>query len=274
MIGVLFPGQGDQEVGMCEDILQDPLLWLAEDLSGYPLRSWMSMGPKEMLIKNSQIITFVTSIIRYKSFDCDDIVVGGLSVGELSALCIAGCYSFSEGLRLVMARQKAMEKCCHGESMAAVLGAEDYNVEKICQKNSIYPANYNYDGQLVISGNITPKVCEELLAIGAKKIVMLNVMGAFHSPFMNNAVIEFSNSIPQLHTPKCDVYQNINALPTRDVKTIKKNIIAQINNPVLWKQMIRNMITNGITTFIDLSERKTLSRILKKIDNTLTIKTF
>lgn len=274
MIGVLFPGQGDQEVGMCEDLLGDPLLRLAEDISGYPLRSWVSVGPQEMLVKNSQIITFVTSIIRYKSFNYDDIVVGGLSIGELSALCIAGCYSFEDGLRLVMARQKAMEKCCHGETMAAVLGTDDHNIERICQGKSIYPANYNYDGQLVISGNITQEVCEELLAVGAKKIIMLNVMGAFHSSFMNDAVVEFSNHIPQLHTPKCDVYQNVNALPTRDVNTIKKNIIAQINHPVLWKQMIHNMITNGITTFIDLSERKTLSRILKKIDNTLTVKTF
>jgi [acyl-carrier-protein] S-malonyltransferase len=201
-------------------------------------------------------------------------MVAGHSLGEFSALVANGCLSFEDGLRLVSKRAQAMQKACEMEpsTMAAVLMLEDEVVERICKETAgiVVPANYNCPGQLVISGGVDAVnlACEAMKAAGAKRALVLNVAGAFHSPFMAPAQQELEEAIHQtnFNTPKWPVYQNINAQPSTEPDTIKQNMINQLTGPVRWTQSIRNMVSDGATEFIEIGPGKVLQGLVKKID--------
>ena len=200
-------------------------------------------------------------------------MVAGHSLGEFSALVANRTLSFEDGLKLVAKRAQAMQRACeiNPSTMAAILGLEDAVVEEVCAgiDEVVVAANYNCPGQLVISGSMKgiEIACEKLKAAGAKRALPLQVGGAFHSPLMEPAREELAAAIDatNFNKPICPVYQNVNALPSTDVGTIKDNLNAQLTAPVRFAQSVRNMVKDGATAFIECGPGKVLQGLVKKI---------
>jgi [acyl-carrier-protein] S-malonyltransferase len=156
--------------------------------------------------------------------------------------------------------------------MAAVIGMEDADVERVLtllKEETVVPANYNCPGQLVISGTVrgVELACQKLTEAGAKKTVVLNVGGAFHSPLMQPAAEELANAIKATKFNKgaCPIYQNVTGQGVTDPEIIKKNLIAQLTSPVRWTQSVKNMIASGVTQFIEVGPGNVLQGLVKKV---------
>jgi [acyl-carrier-protein] S-malonyltransferase len=206
-------------------------------------------------------------------------MVAGHSLGEFSALVANRALSFEDGLLLVSKRARAMQKACEKEpsTMAAILGLEDAKVEEICAsiEEIVVPANYNSPGQLVISGSIKgiEIACEKMKAAGARRALPLKVGGAFHSPLMEPARIELADAIYStvFHTPVCPIYQNATARCVTDPQEIMENLVAQLTAPVLWTQIIRNMLSDGATLFTEVGPGSVLQGLILKIGKDVTV---
>ena len=282
MKAYLFPGQGAQFSGMGKELYKtskgNKLFKKANEILNFDISKIMFDGSKEDLKQTNvtQPAIFIHSVILSKllgsSFSPD--MVAGHSLGEFSALTAIGSISFEEGLTLVSTRAKAMQTACETEpgTMAAVLGLDDDLVEKICLDSPgiVVAANYNCPGQLVISGeiNAVEQACESLKNKGARRAIILPVGGAFHSPLMEPAKIELAKAINDISliSPSCPIYQNISSYPTNIPKEIKKNLISQLTAPVKWNSIIKNMISNGATKFIEVGPGNVLQGLCKKIE--------
>ena len=285
MKAFVFPGQGAQFVGMGKDLYENnpvakEMFDKANEILGFNITDLMFNGTDEDLrqTKVTQPAIFLHSVILAKTMgdDFNPDMVAGHSLGEFSALVAAGALSFEDGLRLVSARAQAMQKACEKtpSTMAAVLALPDAKVEELCAsvtEGVVVPANYNCPGQIVISGSIegVDAACAKMLEAGAKRALKLKVGGAFHSPLMEPARAELADAIAHtdFHAPKCPVYQNVNAEPQTDPKTIKKNLIAQLTAPVRWTQTIQNMIAAGADTFVEVGPGVVLQGLVKKISS-------
>ena len=285
MKAFVFPGQGAQFVGMGKDLYENnpvakEMFDKANEILGFNITDLMFNGTDEDLrqTKVTQPAIFLHSVILAKPMgdDFNPDMVAGHSLGEFSALVAAGALSFEDGLRLVSARAQAMQKACEKtpSTMAAVLALPDAKVEELCAsvtEGVVVPANYNCPGQIVISGSIegVDAACAKMLEAGAKRALKLKVGGAFHSPLMEPARAELADAIAHtdFHAPKCPVYQNVNAEPQTDPKTIKKNLIAQLTAPVRWTQTIQNMIAAGADTFVEVGPGAVLQGLVKKISS-------
>ena len=285
MKAFVFPGQGAQFVGMGKDLydnnpLAKELFEKANDILGYRITDIMFSGTDEELkqTKVTQPAVFLHSVISAlcmgDAFAPD--MVAGHSLGEFSALVAAGALDFEDGLKLVYARAMAMQKACEAapSTMAAIVGLDDATIEKVCAEiseegNIVVPANYNCPGQLVISGNVeaVKAACEKLKAAGAKRALVLPVGGAFHSPLMQPAKEELQAAIEatSFNTPKCPVYQNVDAQAHTDAGEIKANLIAQLTASVRWTQEVQNMIAAGATDFTECGPGKALQGMIGKI---------
>ncbi len=279
----VFPGQGAQFVGMGKDLFESnsyakELFLKANEILGYSITDIMFNGTDEDLrqTKVTQPAVFLHSVISAlvlgEGFKPE--MVAGHSLGEFSALVASGSLSFEDGLRLVYQRAMAMQKACEIEpsTMAAVLGLDDTKVEDICleiTEEIVVPANYNCPGQLVISGSIAgvTLACEKLKAAGAKRALMLQVGGAFHSPLMEPAKIDLAKAIEEtdFKNPICPIYQNYTAKQTSDPAEIKANLVAQLTAPVKWTQSVSNMFKDGATEFIECGPGNVLQGLCKKI---------
>lgn len=254
----------------------------ANEILGFRITDIMFAGTDEELkeTKVTQPAIFLHSVILANALgkNFNPLMVAGHSLGEFSALVAAGAMSFEDGLQLVAARANAMQKATEIQpsAMAAVLGLDDFTVEDICQRvdEVVVPANYNCPGQLVISGTVAgiDKACELLLAAGARRALKLNVGGAFHSPLMESARVELQTAIEatEIRTPRCPVYQNIDANPSLDPATIKQNLIAQLTGAVRWTQTVSNMIQDGATSFVEVGPGNVLQGLVKKINREAT----
>ncbi|MDP3437592.1 MAG: ACP S-malonyltransferase [Bacteroidales bacterium] len=281
MKAFVFPGQGAQFSGMGKDLynshpLAKEMFEKANEILGFRITDIMFEGGDEELKQTNvtQPAIFIHSVILSKcieNFNPD--MVAGHSLGEFSALVAAGAMNFEDGLRLVSARAQAMQKACKLEpsTMAAILGSEDKIVEEICAKieGVVVPANYNSNGQIVISGSVEAVnlACEQLKAAGAKRALVLAVGGAFHSPLMEPARKELASAIEatDIKSPVCPVYQNVDALPNSDPKKIKENLITQLTAPVRWRQIVENMWSDGAREFVELGPGNVLQGLIKKI---------
>ena len=288
MKAFVFPGQGAQFVGMGKDLYENnpvakEMFDKANEILGFNITDLMFNGTDEDLrqTKVTQPAIFLHSVILAKTMgdDFNPDMVAGHSLGEFSALVAAGALSFEDGLRLVSARAQAMQKACEKtpSTMAAVLALPDAKVEELCAsvtEGVVVPANYNCPGQIVISGSIegVDAACAKMLEAGAKRALKLKVGGAFHSPLMDPAKIELEAAIKatEIHTPKCPVYQNVDALPHTDPAEIKKNLVAQLTASVRWTQSVKNMIADGATDFTECGPGTVLQGLIKKIDGTVS----
>lgn len=286
MKAYVFPGQGAQFSGMGKDLYEQSeeakkLFHQANDILGFNITEIMFEGSDEQLKQTNvtQPAIFLHSVILAKvlgdSFKPD--MTAGHSLGEFSALVAAGAMKFEDGLKLVAARANAMQKACEAEpsTMAAVLGMEDADVERICGEidGIVVPANYNCPGQLVISGSVeaVEKACEALKEAGAKRALILPVGGAFHSPLMEPARAELEAAIKatELTTPICPVYQNVVAKGVTDPTEIKTNLVNQLTGAVKWTQIMQQMIADGASEFIEVGPGKVLQGLVKKVDRAM-----
>ncbi|MCB0662066.1 MAG: ACP S-malonyltransferase [Saprospiraceae bacterium] len=291
MTAYVFPGQGSQFEGMGKDLYETSpiakeLLDQANDILGYDITSVMFNGTAEELkeTKITQPAVFLHSIVKAKmagdSFQPD--MVAGHSLGEFSALVAAGAMNFADGLTLVKQRALAMQKACEmtPSTMAAVLGLDDDVVEDICNSidDVVVPANYNCPGQLVISGSIAgiDKAVEKCTEAGARRAIVLQVGGAFHSPLMQPAKEELKAALEatSFSKPMCPIYQNVNARPETDPEVIRKNLIDQLTAPVRWTQTMQNMIADGADMFIEVGGTgKVLRGFVSRVDRKMSSET-
>lgn len=253
----------------------------ANEILGFRITDIMFEGTDEELkqTKVTQPAMFLHSVVSAlclgSAFQPD--MVAGHSLGELSALTAARCLSFEDGLKLVAARAKAMQKACEAQpgTMAAIIALPDSVVEEVCSKVSeetsavVVPANYNCPGQLVISGSAEgiEATCARLKEAGAKRALVLPVGGAFHSPLMQPAKEELEAAIAttEFHKPICAVYQNVDAKPHTDPEEIKANLIAQLTASVRWTEEVEQMVADGATVFTECGPGKTLQGMIAKI---------
>jgi [acyl-carrier-protein] S-malonyltransferase len=290
MKAYIFPGQGSQFPGMAKDLYNNSgkareILDAANDILGFNITDIMFNGSEEDLkqTKVTQPAIFLHSIAMINSVD--DFTpdkVAGHSLGEFSALAAIGVLSWEEALRLVAIRAMAMQRACEmtPSTMAAILGLDDHIVDETCREldELVVAANFNSAGQVVISGTIegVNKACEVLKAKGAKRAILLNVGGAFHSPLMEPAREELENAINEakFFEPNGIIYQNVNAKGTRDTEEIKKNLIAQLTAPVRWTESINQMFIDGAVQFIEAGPGKVLQGLVKKILPDVTVESF
>lgn len=277
----VFPGQGSQYPGMAKDLYESNevarmMLERANEILGFRITDIMFEGTAEELKQTrvTQPAIFLHSVVTAKCLqDFAPDMVAGHSLGEFSALVAAGAIDFEDGLRLVSIRAEAMQKACEMNpgSMAAVLALETEKVEEICSacEGTVIPANYNCDGQIVISGEkeAVEKACIRMKEAGAKRALPLPVGGAFHSPLMEPARAELAEGIEKtvFRTPTCPIYQNVTALPSTDPEEIKRNLLAQLTAPVRWTQSVRNMAEDGAEEFIELGPGTVLQGLINKI---------
>jgi [acyl-carrier-protein] S-malonyltransferase len=250
----------------------------ANEILGFRISDILFSGTEEDLkqTKVTQPAIFLHSTILVATLDKDvkPDMVAGHSLGEFSALVASGCLSFEDGLQLVNKRALAMQKACEKtpSTMAAVLGMDDEKVMDICSRVTdeiVIAANFNSPGQIVISGSIVgiEKASEILRVSGAKRVQLLKVSGAFHSPFMDAAAIELTEAINKVKfsTPICPIYQNYTAKASQDTAVIKENLIRQVTSPVLWTQTIQNMVADGADHFTEYGPGTVLQSLIKKI---------
>lgn len=277
----VFPGQGSQFPGMAKNLYENndtarEMLDRANEILGFRISDIMFDGTAEDLkqTKVTQPAIFLHSTILARcipSFQPD--MVAGHSLGEFSALVAAGAMDFEEGLRLVSIRAQAMQKACEiaPGAMAAVMALPTEKVEEICAScdGIVVAANYNCDGQIVISGekNAVEAACAKMKEAGAKRALLLPVGGAFHSPLMEPARAELAEGIEKAKftKPACPVYQNVTGRPSSDPDEIKRNLLAQLTSPVRWTQSVRNMIEDGAGQFTELGPGKVLQGLVAKI---------
>lgn len=282
MKAYVFPGQGAQFTGMGKDLYDNnprakELMEKANEVLGFRITDIMFNGSEDDLkqTKVTQPAVFLHSVVlALTDPDFAPDMTAGHSLGEFSALVAAGALSFEEGLKLVSARAQAMQKACELEpsTMAAVLALPDDKVAEICESidGCVAPANFNCPGQIVISGAVDAidAACAKMLEAGAKRALRLKVGGAFHSPLMEPARIELAEAIQQAEfkTPRCPVYQNVDAKPHTDPAEIKENLIKQLTAPVRWTQSVQQMIADGAVDFVELGPGAVLQGLIKKID--------
>lgn len=281
MKAYVFPGQGAQFSGMGKDLYESSpaareLFDRADEVLGFGLSKIMFEGTDEELrqTKVTQPAVFLHSVASVaalgEEFRPD--MVAGHSLGEFSALVAAGALDFESGLRLVYARALAMQKACEEvpSTMAAVLGLSDDVVESVCEGiEGVVAANYNCPGQIVISGTkeAVSEACVRLKEAGAKRALPLAVGGGFHSPCMASAKEELERAIEQtvFATPRCPIYQNVDAKPHTSPEQIKANLTAQLTSPVRWTQSVQNMVADGAVEFVELGPGKVLTGLVGKI---------
>ncbi len=277
----VFPGQGSQFSGMGKELYDASpaaraLFEEADRVLGFEISKIMFEGSAEELkqTKVTQPAVFIHSVAAAVALgeEFTPQMVAGHSLGEFSALVAAGALSFESGLRLVYARAMAMQKACEEvpSTMAAILALSDEKVEEVCEGiEGVVAANYNCPGQVVISGTVerVQKACAALKDAGAKRALPLAVSGGFHSPCMASAREELRAAIEQTEfaTPRCPIYQNVDAKPHTSPEEIKANLIAQLTSPVRWTQSVRAMLADGAEEFVECGPGAVLTGLISKI---------
>ena len=289
----VFPGQGSQKVSMGHDLFTSSKVGkkyfdLANEIMDTDIQSIIFNGPEEKLKETqyTQPAIYIVSVILghillEKGLQPD--MVAGHSLGEYSACTIAGSLTFETGLSLVKLRAESMQDAgtTNPGTMAAIIGMADEDVISMCNTISsdesvVVAANFNYPGQVVISGNIN--AVHETMAkapeLGAKMAKELNVSGAFHSPLMEPAKKRLSAALDniEINTATMPVYANVTAEPVIEADEIRSNLKNQLDCPVKWHETIDNMKTAGATEMVEVGPGRVLQGLTRRIDKKLTSK--
>ena len=283
----IFPGQGESHsVGMCKDFYDEyPIVRETFDeaskILGYDIANLIFEGPLEKLseTKYCQIAIYVVSVavlrvIQEEFPDLKPEYCAGLSLGEYSAATAAGVISFSQGVQLIDARGTYMHQACkdHPSTMAVVLGLTEEQVAEVIQGlnlSNLWLANLNCPGQVVVSG--TKETIEAFILAGkeagAKRVLPLNVAGAFHSPFMQSAADQLTSLMTEMAVsePEATLMMNATGKKEENLEKIKENLILQITSPVRWQACIQEMEKEGVNSFIEIGCGKVLSGLNKRM---------
>ncbi|MEE8341821.1 MAG: ACP S-malonyltransferase, partial [Candidatus Neomarinimicrobiota bacterium] len=282
----LFPGQASQKIGMGLDLYHDTELGkkyfdIANEIMEFDLQDIIFNGPDETLKQTqfTQPAIYLVSTILGKLLIQNDVIpaaTAGHSLGEYSALAISGAFSFETGLRLVKLRAESMQKAgkITNGKMAAVIGLDKDKINEICklgnEQGIVVPANFNAPGQIVISGEVVAVnyVMDLAKNAGARKVIELNVSGAFHSPLMSEAKTALTNMLNSIEISDVEfpVYSNVTAKPVFESDEIRNGLIQQVDNAVLWQDIIQNMINDGVTNFVEVGPGRILQGLTKRID--------
>ena len=278
----VFSGQGAQTVGMGKDLAEafpeaKALFDEADAVLGYEQSSIIFNGPAEKLTESRycQPAIYTMSCAALAAFktrypDVTPVGCAGLSLGEYGALYAGGAFTFAEGLRLLAQRAELMDKACRATSggMASVLGGDAEIIKEVCAACEIDVANFNSPGQIVISGEKVKlaKAVEELKARGMRKIIVLNVAGAFHSRLIKPAGEALEKVLEEspVAMPRIPVYHNFTAAPAADVAQLRANLAAQVAGSVRWEECVRNMVAAGGDTMIEFGPGNVLTGLLRR----------
>jgi len=289
---LIFPGQGAQIVGMGKDLYDNfaaarTVFDRANEILKFDLKKLCFEGPQEQLstTQNSQPAILTASIAALRVFEASPLWSGvmpkfslGLSLGEYSALVAAGSISFEDALILVRKRGEFMEDASRKNpgKMACVIGMDVPAVELLCKGIGCEVANLNCPGQVVISGKVNNVELFASLAKekGAKRVLILDVSGPFHSSLMTQARDKLKDYIEkvQVEQPKLLFVSNVDAKVQDDPVKIKDNLIAQVNSKTLWEESIKLVSASGVKTFYEIGPGQVLKGLLKKIDPKLEVK--
>ena len=285
----IFPGQGSQYLGMGENIYEKSELAkkyfkISKEILGFDIQSIISNGPTDLLntTKYTQPAIYIISVILGKILierGLEPFAVAGHSLGEYSALTISNSVSFKKGLELVKIRAESMEKAghLHKGTMAAIVGLKEKEIQLICSsykgEGLVVIANYNSPKQFVISGtsDAVIETIEKAKYKGARLALELKVSGAFHSPLMNPAKEDLNKILDSINfkNPRYPVFNNIDGKPVLNGSKIKKSLIKQLEEPVLWTKSIVEMKNFGVKSFLEVGPGKVLQGLNKRIDRSL-----
>lgn len=287
-IGLLFPGQGSQAVGMGRDLAERfpqarETFQEADDALGFPLSRLMWDGPDDelTLTVNAQpaLLTHSAAVWRVLAAqELDVVCAAGHSLGEFSAYCAAGSLDFADAVRTVRRRGELMLESGRARpgTMAAVLGLDDEVVEGVCAEASTgeesvaVAANFNAPGQVVVSGDVdaVERASALLVSAGAKKVTALNVSGAFHSPLMRVAEAGLRAQLDAVafRDPAFPVVSNVTASPVTDAAEAQRLLVEQLTSAVRWTACVRTMLGLGVERFVEVGSGKVLTTMLKRID--------
>jgi [acyl-carrier-protein] S-malonyltransferase len=289
MIAWVFPGQGSQYVGMGKDLCDADreareMFDRADAILGFPLSRICFEGPEEELrqTRNTQPAIFLHSVVAVRMMaPAQPEMVAGHSLGEYSALVIAGALSFQDGLRLVRLRGELMQQA--GErlrgTMAAIVGLSPEIVDQICKQAGsegiVQPANYNSPGQIVISGSVNGvrRAMEIARERGAKLVRELVVSGAFHSPLMESAGEGLRRELATatIRDAAIPVYANVTAEPVTGASDIRELLFRQLTSAVRWEQTILNMVRDGAGSFCEIGPGKVLQGLIRRIQESAQV---
>ena len=287
-IGLLFPGQGSQAVGMGRELAEAfpaaRRVWEeADDALGFALSTLCWEGPEEelTLTRNAQPALLahsaaVWAVVRDAALDV--VCAAGHSLGEFSAYHAAGSLELADALRTVRRRGELMFESGTQRpgTMAAVLGLDDEVIEGVCREASadaavVVPANFNTPGQVVISGDVEAvhRAGSMLMDAGARKVQPLNVSGAFHSPLMAVAEAGLQEQLESVafRAPAFPVVSNVTAHAVTDPDDARRLLVEQLTSAVRWSYSVRTMLELGVTRFLELGTGKVLTGMLKRIDS-------
>ena len=280
MIVFIYPGQGSQEAGMGAPWINHPsweLVTEASDISGIDVKRLLIDAQSDELkdTRNSQLATFVLSMVTLDAVErlgVDAAGHAGHSLGEYSALTASGALDFNDSVKLVCERSSAMADAILDSpgSMSAVIGLEEEVIEEIClnSQEEVWVANYNAPNQVVIAGEKSALqiVAKTIKSSGAKRVIPLEVAGAFHTPLMSSARERLAAAVDtvEIRSPEGVVVANVDATAHSNPDTWRALLNAQLCSPVKWRQTMATLSDDGFTTFVELGPGKVLNGLTKR----------
>ena len=286
---IIFPGQGSQVVGMGKDLAEaipecKALFDQANEILGYDLEKICFEGPQEELNKSNhaQLGIFVASAAAFQALeikqpDLEYDLLAGHSLGEWTALYVAGVVSFEETIKILKARGEAMQAACEANpgAMLAVMGIDGDELVKIAAEAGCFVANFNSLAQTVLSGTVESIDRAESLVkeAGAKRAIRLPVAGAFHSPLMQPAADTMATFLEEIEfAPKnAPVLSNVTASP-HGIASVKDDMVRQITSSVQWVALIQWMVSHGVEEIVECGPGKVLAGLIKRIDKTCSVR--
>ncbi len=291
LTAAMFPGQGAQTVGMGRDVYGSSsparaVFDRANDILGFDLAKICFEGPAERLEKTDiqQPAIFTVSVALWEAF-----VeaggrreqfgrMGGLSLGEYTALHVAGAFAFDDALRLVRRRGELMQAAAEAtpSGMVSLVGADEQVAEALCDKlreqDILAPANFNCPGQIVIAGHLSAcdRAVEAAETFGCRA-VPLAVAGAFHTPLMAPAAEELASALAEttIKPPELPVIANVDGAYHGDADGVRVSLVQQLTHPVRWQRGVERMIADGAERFVEIGPGRVLSGLMRKINRTV-----